>query len=316
MVKGIVYTLSACLIWGFIYVVPLFLEGFTAIEVALGRYLCYGVISVILLLKCLYKNTCRYPLSIWLKAFFLALISSLGYYTWVVLSLRYADPAVSALILGVAPITIAFYGNWKEKTCSFKSLIAPSLFIFIGLVLINLPHLNDEGSSSHLFGLFCCFLALTTWTWYVIDNSKFLRKNPELKSSDWTTLNGVATLFWGAVLAITLALFFQDELHIDKYIAPSPELWQFIIGSIVLGFACSWLGAYLWNKACLHLPVSLAGQLTVFETIFGVLYIYAFYQTYPPPMEFLGMALFLIAIVYGVRAFSTKSEKELVKVKE
>jgi drug/metabolite transporter (DMT)-like permease len=87
-----------------------------------------------------------------------------------------------------------------------------------------------------------------------------------------------------------------------------------MIGSAVLGVLCSWLGSFLWNRACLHLPVSLAGQLTIFETLFGISFVYIFEQRFPPTMEFLGICFLLTAILYGIRASSQAAqEKELAE---
>ncbi len=50
--------------------------------------------------------------------------------------------------------------------------------------------------------------------------------------------------------------------------------------------------------------MSFAGQLTIFETIFGLLFIYLFEQRLPNLLECLGIALFLIAIGEGIRQSS------------
>ena len=59
---------------------------------------------------------------------------------------------------------------------------------------------------------------------------------------------------------------------------------SFLIGCATLGLLCSWVGASLWNKASVFLPVSLAGQLMIFETIFGVLFVYMLNQQMPSLM--------------------------------
>jgi drug/metabolite transporter (DMT)-like permease len=143
MFKGITFALSACFIWGLIFIVPQFMTGFTSIEVALGRYFLYGIISSLIFCKDKFQGACSYGKDIWIKALYFSLISTIGYYTSVVLALRYSTPAVCALILGISPISIAFYGNWKQKETTFRSLIFPSLLILIGLVIINIPHLEE-----------------------------------------------------------------------------------------------------------------------------------------------------------------------------
>ena len=154
-------------------------------------------------------------------------------------------------------------------------MIIPSLLILIGLVVVNIPHFKTTSSpSSYSLGLVCSFAALIAWSWYVVANSRFLKHHPEVKSSDWATLVGVATLFWVLVFALFLALFFENQLHMEKYLTLNFELKRFLLGSLILGLLCSWIGGGLWNRASLYLPVSLAGQLMIFETVFGVIFVY------------------------------------------
>ncbi|MFA6118623.1 MAG: DMT family transporter [Parachlamydiales bacterium] len=304
MFKGIVFAIAACFIWGLIYVVPQFMNGFTSIEVVLGRYSMYGLISSLIFLKSKIKGTCSYPRAIWIKALFFSLIITIGYYTFVVLSLRFSSPAICTLVLGISPIAIAFYGNWKQKETSFKSLIIPSFLILIGLLIINSEYFEKSDSLySYILGIVCCILALIAWSWYVVANSRFLKQHPEIRSSDWSTLVGLSTLFWVFVFIIFLTMFFKNQFHFNKFFVPGPDLTHFLIGSILLGLLCSWVGAYLWNKASLLLPVSLAGQLTIFETIFGILFVYIIERHRPPIVESLGVIVLIAAIVYGVRGF-------------
>lgn len=301
MIKGIVFALLACFIWGLIFIVPGFMSGFSSLEIALGRYTVYGILSSLIFCRAKFQGKCRYPLSIWIKALYFSLICTMGYYTFLVLALRYASPAICALVLGISPITIAFYGNWREKEIPFKNLIIPSILIVVGLVIINLPHFEGGGlSSSYVFGLGCCLISLSAWSWYVVANSRFLNTHPEVSSSDWSTLIGVASIVWVMIFAV----IFQNQLQIDKYFTPSPELRSFLIGSAILGLICSWVGAFLWNRASLYLPVSLAGQLTIFETVFGVIFVYLLKGHFPPMMESIGIVVLLIAVVYGIRQFS------------
>lgn len=291
-VKGIFYALGACLVWGLIFVVPQFMSSFNAIEIAVGRYLVYGIASLLFFIKI--KQ--RYPFVVWKKAFLYSFIFCVGYYPCLIMGLRYASPAISALLMGMGPITIALYGNLKQKECSFKSLIFPSIFIFLGLVFVNAPALqNADTPLNYFLGLFGCLCALITWTWYVVANVQFLKSRPEITPNIWATLNGVATLAMVLLFIGSSSYGISFEKYSDK---------SFLLGCIVLGVICSWFGIFLWNKATACLPVSLAGQLTIFETIFGILYFYTLEQGLPPLMELIGIVLFLVAITYGIRKSS------------
>src|SRR5262249_30173742 len=136
-----------------------------------------------------------YPFSVWMYAIFLSFLA--GYYLWVVLAIRYASPEICALICGISPITIALFGNWAQKECNFKLLILPSLLMIIGLVMVNVPRLSDTNiSPEYAFGLICSFISLASWSAYVVLNSRFLKNNPNIRSNDWATMQGVTTLCW------------------------------------------------------------------------------------------------------------------------
>lgn len=317
MIQGIAFALAACFIWGLIFIVPQFMDGFAPIEIALGRYLIFGIISLGILCRERLQGLCRYALSVWGNALVFSLISTIGYYTCVVLALRYSTPAMCALILGISPITIAFYGNWKQHECSYQSLILPSLLIVLGLVIINAPHLQDsESPTQYILGLVCGLLALSAWSWYVVANARFLKKNPHVLSSDWSTLIGVSTLFWVALCSLLLGIFFAAEFEMHKYLTLSPSLINFLIGCSILGLFCSWIGSFLWNRASINLPVSLAGQLTIFETIFGVIFVYALEQRLPPQLECVGIAILLSAVAYGIRQASRLSPQQAMEIVE
>lgn len=307
MYTGVFYALAACFIWGLIFVVPDLMKGFNPLEIVLGRYFVYGLLSSLLFLKLRLKGGCRYDKATWIKASFLSFLSTVGYYVFVVIGLRLASPAICALILGLCPITTAFYGNWKHREISFQSLLVPSILILAGLLLINLPQLDAASSpSNYILGLICTIIALISWSWYVVENAHFIKKHPNIRSNEWTTVIGVATLFWSVALSVILGLFFQDYLTPEKYLIYDLELKRFLVGSLILGFLCSWVGAALWNKASVQLPVSLAGQLMLFETIFGVLFVYILEERIPPASESAGICLLLFATFCGLQQFSKK----------
>lgn len=308
--KGIVFALTACLIWGLIFVVPEMMNSFSSFEIALGRYGIYGLISSLLFLKGF--KTKKYSKEVWIKAMIFSLTCNIAYYTLIVLALRLASPAIVALVLGVGPVTIAFYGNWKKREVPFRTLILPSILILIGLLIINIPYLQGNSElEEFLLGLLFTLLSLASWTWYVVSNADFLKKHPEVPSNDWATLLGTTTFFWVILLFIGLILFFPEQLNTEQYFVWNEELQNFLVGSAILGICCSWVGTYLWNQASLNIPVSLAGQLTIFETIFGTIYVYVATQTFPSLLELGGIAILLFAVLYGIKKFPTEQELAL-----
>ena len=48
MLKGVIFAIIACLVWGLVFVVPSFMQEFSSVEVSMGRYFTYGILSLIL----------------------------------------------------------------------------------------------------------------------------------------------------------------------------------------------------------------------------------------------------------------------------
>lgn len=307
MLQGIILALSACLIWGLIFVIPQFMQGFNCFEIAIGRYFSYGLVSLAVFSFGFLRGNYRYTLWVWRKALIYSFFTTMGYYIWVILALKFASPAITTLILGISPIAIAFYGNWRKKELSNKKLILPSVFIFLGLILINAPQFQRGSISLDYFlGMGAALLALAAWSWYVVANSEFLSQHEAVDSSDWATMMGVGAMVWALLFFVGYLVFFPQYLDIAKFTTLHQNLIHFLAGSLTLGLICSWLGAYLWNRAALLLPVTLAGQITIFETIFGATFCYLVAKQLPHPLEFAGIAILLSAVIIGINTFYAK----------
>ncbi len=303
MLKGILLVLSACFVWGLIFIIPGFMSGFSPLEVALGRYFFLGIISCIFLLG--KGNWRKFSWPIWRQAILYALSVNILYYFSLVSGLRYSSASVIALIAGISPITIAFYGNWCQQEGSYRQILIPSLFIGCGLICVNWPALTSlsiEASWEYGFGLLCAIFSLIIWNWYIISNTQFLKQHPTISPSDWSTLIGVGTFGW--VMTIGFGFFvITPTADLLKYVVWGPTLLAFLLGGCLLGFICSWLGSYFWNRGSQALPLSLAGQLTIFETIFGLIFVYLVEQRLPQFLEFIGIMTILSGVGLSMHLF-------------
>lgn len=312
MLKGVLLVLSACFFWGFIFVIPGLMVGYSSLEIALGRYFFLGLAScAVILIKGLHQWR-KFSWNIWRQAFFYALLVNVIYYSSLVTGLFYSGAAVIVLLVGISPITLTFYGNWHQKQCSNRRLILPTIFIAAGLICVNLSSfssLQAETSWKYGFGLLCGLFSLIIWNWYVIANGEFLKKNPNVSPSDWSTMIGVGTFAWVILICIGVAFVIPiDDLMKNKELDSS--LLSFILGGVILGLVCSWLGSYLWNCGSQALPISLAGQLTIFETIFGLAFVYLVEQRYPTLIESLGILTILGGVNLSMLQFN-KSQRSV-----
>ena len=82
----------------------------------------------------------------------------------------------------------------------------------------------------------------------------------------------------------------------------------------MLGILVSYYATVLWNRLSRRLPVSLVGQLLVFETISSILlYAEIVGGTFPPINEILSICITLIGVVFGIRVVYQSSIKHMVK---
>jgi drug/metabolite transporter (DMT)-like permease len=295
LIIGVAFVLGASLTWGLIFVVPQLMMSFNPFEIAFVRYIFYGLVSCAIFLKQGWKKRERFSLEIWKKSFLLTFIFSLAYYPCVVLGLRYADPALATLVIGLSPVMIALYGNWKVREVKARVLILPLTTMIFGLACLNFKHsMMEELSSYYIMGIGYSLIALFVWSWYVVTSAHFLKTNPTLTSSQWATLNGITTLCW-VLIFIGILFLYMPAYNWNRFFIWSHETQMFLAGTALLGGFCSWVGIYLWNRSTAYLPITLGGQLTIFETIFGIMFIYLQEQRLPTVQESLSLILFFIA---------------------
>lgn len=303
---AIASVLLACVCWGLVFILPSFIQGFNPLEIALGRFFVYGLISFAwVLFNKRYLLTHSY-IHAWKKATWLGLISTIVCYSGMVFSMRYANPAVTALIYAMSPITIALVGNYRKKEFAFSRFLVPSILMILGVILTNLAAFSytNESLGRYVLGLGCGILGLAAWTWYTVANSQFLSENPKIAINDWSLMMGSATFI--LVLVIGSLLTLQMENGLELFVFDS-KMQTFLIASFAMGVVSTWLAFFFWNFGAKKLPISLAGQLMMFEVIFGLILIYFVENRLPLPMEALGIILMLIGVLSGCRILTKES---------
>jgi len=298
------------------FIVPALLIGVGAPQLTLGRYLAYGLVSLGLFMLTRRRTRGQVDRRMWGTAFTFAVAGNVGYYVVLVLGVEYAGAAMTALIVGTLPVTVALYGNWRRREYPFARLAAPIALILLGLLCINLLAPHGEGGAGRaagaggtsLVGLLCAFTALALWTWYAVANAAFLRAHPQLSASAWTSLTGVNTLL--VVVGVLVVVAVARILGVGASPTPVPwfghTLWPFLVGSLTLGLGASWAAGVLWNKASTLLPVSLAGQLIVCEPLTVLAYVFLAGSRWPTLGEALGIALVVGGVLLGINATTAR----------
>jgi len=141
-----------------------------------------------------------------------------------------------------------------------------------------------------LAGLACALGALASWTVYAVANSRTLARLDAVSAHEWSLLTGVMTGAQALLLALPAFLFAERTHAAADWLA---------FGGLVAAVAvfCSVIGNGLWNYASRALPLSLMGQMIVFETIFAALYGFLWEGRWPTSAESAALVLLVGGVV-------------------
>lgn len=307
MLVGILFALSAGLMWGLIFIGPLLVPDYPGTIQSMGRYLAFGLIALPLAwqdrqrLRELRKKD-------WREAFSLTLVGNLLYYACLATAIQRTGAPVSTMIIGTLPVVIAVSANLfysrDSGRLSWRRLTPALLLILCGLVCVNVAEISTVGDQldtrRYLSGVLLALAAVVCWTWYPLRNSRWLRQNPTLRPATWATAQGIATL----PLALMGYLLVMGQLHLTQPLfslpfGPRPEI--FISLMLAIGLLCSWLGTRLWNEASQRLPAVLLGPLVVFEILAGLAYTFILRQAWPPLLTLCGILCLLGGVIVAMR---------------
>lgn len=301
-VAGIGFGVGAGALWGVIFLAPKLLPAFSPLALSAGRYLVYGLVSLALFLprrSALARKVTRRD---WLALAALSLPGNLLYYLCVAGAVTRAGVAPVSLIVGLVPVTATLVGATERGSVALRRLVLPLLMAAAGAVCIYLD--APEGATSgdrgtYAVGLLMALGALASWTAYAVGNARYLRAHPRFTSQEWSVLTGVATG------ALSLVLLAPPAFLVPGMATSSPQpaatwgkFWLICTGIAV---GASVLGNSLWNAASRRLPLTLSGQMIVFETIFALLYGFAYEARWPHGLEMLAAVLLTSGVALAAR---------------
>ncbi len=306
---GVGAALAAGLMWGLVFVAPLLLPDYPATLLTFGRYLAFGLVTLPIAWwqRAALRSLTRAD---WWMAARLSLVGNIVYYLALSAAIQLAGAPLPTLIIGTLPVVIAVCSNLGDRQFSWARLLPSLALIGLGLICVNadqLSRLNADGAlAAYVSGAALAIVANAAWTWYPIQNARWLRANPSHTSTTWATAQGITTLPMAAVGLFASIAFLQttgDARFADSLWGPQPM--KFWLLMLVIGFSASWLGTLLWNIASKNTPTALTGQLIVFETLSALGYAYLVYQRAPSGFEMAGIALLVLGVIVGVRALAS-----------
>lgn len=299
---GILAGLAAGALWGMVFVAPRTVPGFAAEDYAVWRYFACGVFSLGVLCAPLLRGQ-RPVLPTWrqaLAAMWLTVLGYTGYYLLLVLAIEGAGSVLPTLIIGTIPIWVMVLG--KPHGLLWRGLL-PGLVLTVSglLVMMQLPHAGDAAAGAQASdtpfwqGIAYAVAAMVSWTAYALLNAAWLQRNPGVSSSSWATWSGIAAGLGALCMWPVLGTPWQDLVSKQGFSL-------FLIVCTATGIGAAWVASVAWNVASRRLSPSLAGQLIVSETVFGIVYSFAWDGHWPETAQALACALFVLGILASVRA--------------
>lgn len=298
MTGGILAGLLAGALWGLVFVVPRMLPmgagAYSSVDLTAGRFAAYGVVATAVML--LGRRTRRLPTmrQAW-AALFMSVLGFTAYYLLLVLAIRDAGTEVPTLIIGTIPVWVMLLG--KPHGLRWAALVPGLALTLAGLLLMtgSTREAGDASATQFWRGVALAAASLVCWTVFAIVNSAWLKRHPEVNATDWANWLGVATGL-GAVLMWLVAGSDAGVLMVRE------DRTLFIVLCVLAGFGSTWLATIFWNIASQRLSASLCGQLIVSETIFALLYSFAWDGRWPTAAQLIACVLFTLGILASIRA--------------
>ncbi len=198
-------------------------------------------------------------------------------------------------------------GHKDHGSVPLQQLALPLLIVAAGIVCINVDVFTHDagaagGTVAHkLLGVACAAGALLCWTWYAIDNARYLKRNPHFSSGEWSALYGLSSGLIALAIGLAALAVFHADVTGAAGAASGRDWTSFWIVNALLALGASVIGNHLWNVASRRVPVTLSGQLILFETLFALLYGFIYKQQLPRTLELAAVILLVSGVVWSVR---------------
>ena len=278
---GIACGAGAGALWGLVFLAPEIARAFGPVQLTIGRYLAYGLIAALLIAPRWRTLAPRIEGRTWLALGWLALTGNTLYYVLLASAVQFGGIAMTSLVIGFLPVAITIIGSRDHGAVPLSRLLPSLALCGAGALCIGWQAVRDiaaAASAAPLLGLLCAIGALASWTAFAVGNSRWLARLDSVSAHDWNLLTGLVT---GAQSLLLIPL----SLLIGGW-SQSAADWGLLAGvSIGLALLASIAGYALWNRMSRLLPLTLVGQMILFETLFALLYGLLWEARAPTPLE-------------------------------
>ncbi|NTF07492.1 DMT family transporter [Agrobacterium rubi] len=296
---GVFYGMLAGALWGGIFLAPkLIPNDFTPLQLSTARYLTYGVIALILIAPKIRRVASRFGKAEWIALGWLSLIGNIVYYVFISTAVQLSGVAFTSIIIGFLPVAVTIIGSRDHGAVSLKRLWPSLLFGAIGIFGISWQSLSEGQNGfdlTKIIGLACALGALASWTAFAVGNARWLTRLHDVSADEWNLMTGVVT--GGLALTLAIPAFgFSADVH-------SGSDWlQFTGVAVGLGISASIFGNALWNRMSRLLPLTMVGQMILFETLFALLYGFIWEQRGPTLIESAAIVSVVVSVLLCMQA--------------
>lgn len=291
-VIGVLYGMGAGMMWGLVFLAPEVIHDFSPLHLTAGRYLAYGLLALFLIVP-RWRGLCHHlSRREWGALFRLAFLGNILYYILLSSAVQLAGIALTSLVIGFMPVAVTIIGSRDHNAVPLRALIPSLLLCAAGAVCIGWYALRDfSGGAETILGLCCAIGALASWTTFAISNSRWLARLDHLSAQDWNLLTGLVTGVQALGLIPVVLVFAPSSSH-------DMMAWgEFAAVSLTVALLASIVGNKFWNQMSKVLPLTLVGQMILFETVFALLYGFLWEQRWPTVLEGTAFTLVVLSVL-------------------
>ncbi|WP_112952509.1 DMT family transporter [Agrobacterium cavarae] len=296
---GLFYGMLAGALWGGIFLAPkLIPAGFTPLQLSTARYLTFGVIALVLIAPKIKRVSAQFGRAEWVALLWLSLVGNLLYYVFISTAVQLSGVAFTSIIIGFLPVAVTIIGSMDHGAVSLKRLWPSLFFGAVGIIGISWQSLMNDGTpmdARKLIGLAAAIGALASWTAFAVGNARWLVRLHAVSADEWNLMTGVVTGGIALVLAVP-AFAFGGVAH------PASDWMQFTMVAVGLGISASIFGNALWNRMSRLLPLTMVGQMILFETLFALLYGFLWEGRGPTLIESVAIVSVVLSVLLCMQA--------------
>ncbi|MGK9052647.1 DMT family transporter [Neorhizobium petrolearium] len=305
MLLGIIAGLTTCALWGLTFIAPRAVAPFTAWDLTIARYGIFGLACLLLMAHRRFRPIGFAPSRL-LIGLLLGGAGYVGYFISAAFAVQLAGAAIPPVVIGTMPVFLAIIANVRDRSVPWKALALPLTLIAIGVAIVNAATISTADladTPSIILGVLASSVALAIWIAYGLANAAVMRSADAPDGLQWTGLQGIGAAI-GSLLLLPLASFDLADM------ASASETARFIAWALAMGLAGSWFATWYWVIASRRLPLALAAQLIVAETVFGLAYGFMFEGRFPSIAEAIGAVMQFAGVCSAIAVFSKPRRAE------